>query len=103
MQVLNFIKRKLKENEQNLTEQTVKDSESTLHSAYSILLLCTYLTIYTSFRDWANNLDKNRKMNQFYFRHIIETKGFGIIHRILDDAPIQTLLLETRGLQKAYF
>lgn len=61
--------------------------------AYSILLLCNYLNIYVVIGDWIKILlnDKEKKLSSLIFTHIVEKKGFHIINRVLDDAPLNAI------------
>lgn len=83
--MLSFIQRLLRVNQ----EKTVRESKMgfIVREIYGILTLCHYLAIYLTYSDWVNVLLKNKRGENLYFYKIAERKGFGIIHRFLDDAP----------------
>lgn len=73
--------------------------------AYSILLLCNYLNIYLVIGDWIKILlnDKGKKLNSLSFIHIVEKKGFHIINRVLDDAPLNAIAQEIKEFQSNFY
>lgn len=70
-----------------------------------MLLLCTYLNIYLILADWIKVLlkDKSKKMEKLLFNHLTERKGFHVINRVLDDAPLNVLAEEITQLQEIYY
>jgi hypothetical protein len=79
--------------------------ESITREAYGVLLICTYLTIYTIFGDWIKILlkDKTKRLDKLLFFHLIEAKGFHILNRVLNDAPINVIAEEITTLQEIYY
>jgi hypothetical protein len=57
-----------------------------------VILLCNYLNVYLCFRDWVDNLMLHQQIEQLLFANLVKEKGAHIIHRVLDDAPINTVL-----------
>jgi hypothetical protein len=73
--------------------------------AYSILLLCNYLNIYVVIGDWIRILlnDKGNKLSSLIFTHVVERKGFHIINRVLDDAPLNAIAQEIKEFQSNFY
>lgn len=69
------------------------------------MLISNYLNIYLIYQDLINLMlkDKSNSISKLLFRYITDRKGFHILNRILDDAPIKTLGEEIIALQKAFY
>jgi hypothetical protein len=69
------------------------------------LLLCNYLNIYIVVGDWIKILlnDKEKRLSKLIFSHITEKKGFHIINRVLDDAPLNAIAHEIKDFQNNFY
>jgi hypothetical protein len=49
--------------------------------------------MYIVIEDWIKILinDKDKKLSNLIFSHIIDKKGFHIINRVIDDAPLNVI------------
>jgi hypothetical protein len=55
--------------------------------------------------DWINIIlnDKEKRLTKLIFSHITEKKGFHIINRVLDDAPLSTIVEEIKKIQSNFY